>query len=281
LNEKTVWNIGADLVMLGLADRDGTSFKLGKNLKTNDEDILLNILRDKLGKHSLKLALFKKYPGKTISPAAIRGTFKECIPKAKFGEKTWTTYANRLTNYLIYSGYLIRAGSELVVQDSGSAILDRDGLARRGKQRGKVFSVSVSPFAALTALNKIPQVGCKMICVKRNELAVLKRFELVFVKNGEIYLNHVSISKSGGNKEAIWAAAKNESSLLRCIEIIRDNPEISWRELAGNISEEYSLNWSDGSRIRYGNILKQWSKWIKEGMDLVEIPLPPGRPVKS
>ncbi|MFP3977626.1 restriction endonuclease [Marinobacter sp. KMM 10035] len=281
LNEKTIWNIGADLVMLGLAERDGTSFKIGKNLKTNDEDVMLNVLREKLGKHSLKLALFKKYPGKTISPEAVRETFKECIPKAKFGEKTWTTYANRLTNYLIHCGFMLRAGNDLVVQDTGSAILDREGLARRGKQRGKVFSVSVSPFAALTAINKIPKSGCKTESVKRNELAVLKRFELLVVKGNTVFLNSESILKSGGNKEAIWAAAKNESSLLRCIEIMQEDPEISAKDLAGLISDDYSLNWSDGSKVRNGNILKQWSTWIKEGMDLKGIPSPPGRPNKS
>ena len=281
LNEKTVWNIGADLVMLGLAERDGTSFKIGKNLEENDEDVILNVLREKLGKHSLKLALFKKYPGKTISPEAIRETFKECIPKAKFGEKTLNTYANRLTNYLVYSGFMLRAGNDLVVQDTGAAIIDREGLARRGKQRGKVFSVSVSPYAAVTALNKIPESGCKIDFVRRNEMAVLKRFELVVVKEGSVFLNSESISKSGGTKEAIWAAAKNENSLLRCIEITQDDPEITAKDLAGIISDDYSLNWSDGSKIRNGNILKQWSTWIKEGMDLHGIPSPPGRPNKA
>ncbi len=281
LNEKTIWNIGADLVMLGLAERDGTSFKIGKNLGSNDEFAVLNFLREKLGNHSLKLALFKKYSGKTITPDIVRETFKECIPKAKFVDKTWNTYSNRLTNYLIYSGFLLRAGNYLVVQDTGTAILDRDGLARRGKQRGKVFSVSVSPFAAVTAINQIPETGCKSEAVKRNELAVLKRFELVVVKNDIVFLNSESISKSGGNKEAIWAAAKNESSLLSCIEIMQENPEISTKDMASLISDDYGLNWSDGSKIRNGNILKQWSSWVTEGMNLKGIPAPPGRPNKS
>lgn len=281
LNEKTIWNIGADLVMLGLAERDGTTFKISKKLGSNDEGPILNLLRVTLGKHSLKVALFKNYSGKTISQDTVRETFKECIPKAKFGEKTWNTYSNRLTNYLIYSGYLLRAGNDLVVQDTGTAILDRDGLSRRGKQRGKVFSVSVSPFAALTAINSIPNSGTKIETIKRNELSVLKRFGLVTVKNGDVFLNSDSISKSGGAKEAIWAAAKNENSLLRCIEIVQDNPDISSKDMAAKISGEYKLNWSEGSKTRNGGILKQWSMWVKEGMELSGIPTPPGRPTKS
>lgn len=278
LNEKTIWNIGADLVMLGLAERDGTSFKISKKLGSNDEESILNLLRETLAKHSLKVALFKKYSGKTIAPSAVRETFKNCIPKAKFGEKTWNRYSNRLTNYLVYSGFLLRAGNDLVVQDTGGPILDRAGLARRGKQRGKVFSVSVSPFAALSAISAIPNSGARIETIKRNELSVLKRFELVTVKDDFIFINSDSILKSGGAKEAIWAAAKNESSLLRCIEIIQNNPGISARGIANQISNEYALNWSDGSKIRNGGILKQWSSWVKEGMEFSSIPTPPGRP---
>ncbi|MFM9271094.1 restriction endonuclease [Halomonas elongata] len=281
LNEKTIWNIGADLVMLGLSERDGTSFKISKKLGSNDEESILNFLRDTLAKHSLKVALFKNYSGKTISPSVVRDTFKNCIPKAKFGDKAWNTYSNRLTNYLIYSGFLLRAGNDLVVQDTGGPILDRAGLARRGKQRGKVFSVSVSPFAAFSAINAIPSSGSRIEKIKRNEISVLKRFELVNIKDDVVYINSDSIFKFGGAKEAIWAAAKNETSLLRCIEIMQDNPGISAKDIANQISDEYKLNWSEGSKVRNGGILKQWSSWVKEGIDFASIPTPPGRPNKS
>jgi hypothetical protein len=281
LGEKTIWNIGADLVMLGLAERDSTSFKISKKLGSSDESSILNLLRETLGKHSLKVSLFKSYSGKTISSNTLRETFKECIPKGKFGVKTWNIYANRLTNYLIYTGYLLRAGNDLIVQDSGSAVLDRADLARRGKQRGKVFSVSVSPFAAFTTINAIPCSGAKIETISRNALSVLKRFELVTIRDGVVFLNSESIDKSGGAKEAIWAAAKNESSLLRCVDILQDNSNILAKDMAAKISDENRLNWSKGSKARNGGILKQWSLWVKEGMEMSEIPTPPGRPNKA
>ncbi|WP_210525928.1 restriction endonuclease [Pantoea ananatis] len=281
LNEKTVWNIGADLVMLGLAERDGTSFKISKKLGANDEGSILNLLRETLAKHALKVTLFKNHSGKTISVDAVRESFKDCMPKAKFGDKTRNTYANRLTNYLVYSGFLLRAGDFLVVQDTGAPVLDRDGLARRGKQRGKVFSVSASPFATHSAFTNIPDTGKHIKFIGRNELSVLKRFELVNIKNDFAFKNTESVLKSGGEKEAIWAAAKNEKSLLKCIEIMLGEPEISLRDLAGKISDEYNLTWSESSKKRNGGILKQWSTWIKEGIDSSTIPPPPGRPNKT
>lgn len=281
LGEKTVWNIGADLVMLGLAEREGTSFKVSKKLASNDESAILKSLRETLGKHSLKVALFKSYSGKTITLSTVREVFQSCIPRAKFGEKTWSIYSNRLINYLIYSGYLLRAGNDLVVQDTGAALVDRDGLARRGKQRGKVFSGSVSPFATYTTLKGIPNSGVKIETIKRNELSMLKRFELVTVKGDVVLPNSDSINKSGGIKEAIWAAAKNESSLIKCVNIFQDAPNTHASDIAAYISDEYGLNWSEGSKTRNGRVLKQWSLWVKEGIEKSEVPLPPGRPNKS
>lgn len=280
LHERTIWNIGADLVMLGLAERDGTAFKNSKKLGSNDEGSILSLLRETLAKHALKVALYKNHSGKTISVDVLREIFIDCMPKDKFGETTRNTYANRLTNYLVYTGYLLRAGSNLIVQDMGAPVSDREGLARRGKQRGKVFSVSVSPYATYNAINSIPDSGARTIDIGRNELSVLKRFELVTVKDDIVFKNSDIIQKSGGHKEAIWAAAKNEKSLLKCIEIMQENSDMNSKDIATKISEEYGLNWSDGSKIRNGGILKQWSSWIKEGVESSSIPTPPGRPSK-
>jgi hypothetical protein len=114
--------------------------------------------RSKLDKHSLKILLYKKHAGKTIDPILIKEAVIECLPKEKFNERTWKTYSNRLTNYLIHTGFLARAGQSIVVQDSGAPSADRQEIAKRGKQRGKVFSASVSPYATVEAIDTILDV---------------------------------------------------------------------------------------------------------------------------
>jgi hypothetical protein len=281
LNEKTVWNIGADLVMFGLAERDSTTFKLHQSMQRYSEQAALKLLRIKLDKHSLKILLYKKYAGKTIEPETVKDTLKASLPKAKYGEKTWRTYSNRLTNFLIHAGFLARAGQNIITQDSGSPSVDRQEIARTGKQRGKVFSVSVSPYAVFEAINAISTGANKVGNISRNSLSVLKRFDLVSVHNGIISLNTESINKYGGALESIWSVAKNEGSLIKCIEILRQYSDISVRDLAEIISTEFGLKWSEGSKIRNGGILKQWSTWVKEGIETSNIPAPPGRPNKA
>ncbi|MDA3868529.1 MAG: restriction endonuclease, partial [Gammaproteobacteria bacterium] len=112
----------------------------------------------------------------------------------------------------------------------------------------------------------------KVIDINRYALSVLRRFELVTINNELVDLNNESIRKYGGTLEAIWSVAKNESSLIRCVEIITESPNISPKELASHISVEYELNWSEGSKTRNGRMLKQWAGWVKEGIETSNIP---------
>jgi hypothetical protein len=277
LNERTIWNIGADLVMFGLAERDGTTFKLHRDLPVYKEDAALRLLREKIDKHSFKILLYKKFAGKTVDIYQLREALMTCLPKAKFSEKTWSTYTNRLANCLVFTGYITRAGQRLIVQDIGAPVLDTSGTLRRGKQRGNVFSVSVSPYVVFETMEKIKAGAEKTSSLGRNPLQVLKRFELVMIQSERVTLNWESVNKYGGTLEAIWSLAKNETSLARCVEIVNQNPALSPRDLAEFISKEYMLDWAEGSLIRNGNILRQWSTWIKEGIDSSSIPYPPGR----
>lgn len=281
LKDRTIWNIGADLVMFGLAERDSISFKLHRNMHVYTEKVALKLLREKLNKHSLKILLFKKYAGKTIQQNDIKETLIESLPKAKFGEKTWSTYSNKLTNFLIYSGFLSRAGKNVIVQDSGSPISNIEQVVRSGKQRGNVFSISVSPYSVYEAIEAISKGTKKVNDVSRNALTVLKRFELVSLNNDYVTIQNESINKYGGRLEAIWSVAKNEGSLNRCVEILTETPDVSNKDLAEQISNEFQLNWSEGSKTRNGGILSQWSRWIKEGIETSNIPIPPGRSNKT
>jgi Restriction endonuclease/Novel STAND NTPase 1 len=280
LNEKTVGNIGADLVMFSLAERKGTNFKCHRDLVEFTEISVLNKLREKLGKHSLKLAIYKEKAGKTIDQSAITTTLRRCLPKAKFSNKTWTTYANRLSNLFTHTGYFVRVGSQIVVQDLGTPITDTQSYARKGKKRGVVFSAPASPasvYETLKLLESNDDHKSLLAMGYRNSLTVLKRFELVLIADDKISINLPSIEKYGGYKEAVWTSAKNEPVIVKCLEKITQDSSISGFKLGEYISVEYNNKWTTSSMQRNGHSLKQWSAWIKEGIAKSQIPTPPGR----
>ncbi len=277
LQERTVWNIGADLVMFGLAERRGTSFRQHKELANYSEDTILQKVRDKIGKHSLKLALYKHKAGKTVDKNLITKTLKSCLPTAKFSEKTWIIYTNRLTNLLIHTGYLIRASRDFIVQDTGVAMFDK---TKNRRAKGTLFSATASPASVCDALSFIEANDNYDASVSkgyRNSLSVLKRFDLISVKDDKVILNNQSIKKYGGYKEAVWTATKNEPVVVKCIEKTTQEPDISGPKLGAFVSSQYSMGWTPASEQRNGNSLKQWSVWIKEGIDQSLIPTPLGR----
>ncbi|VEN72738.1 Restriction endonuclease [Candidatus Desulfarcum epimagneticum] len=284
LNERTVWNIGADLVMFGLAERKGTQFKAHRELNDCSNASALKKLREKIGKHSLKLAIYKAAAGKTVDPDFVTEILKGCLPKARFGKKTWTTYKNRLSNLFVHTGYFLKSGENIIIQDSGSAITDIKNILKRGQKRGVVFSAAASPATVCETLDLIKNKVDEIFLVKngyRNALTVLRRFDLVSKDDEGLILNILSIDKFGGHVESIWTSAKNEPVIVKCIEKLNHEPNISGFDLGHYISIVYEVNWTVATQKRNGNSLRQWSVWVKEGTTMSSIPTPPGRTIKQ
>lgn len=182
LNERTVWNIGADLVLFGVAERQGTAFKLHRDMTDGTVRGVLARIRNKIEKHSLKIDLYRNYAGKTISKLEFLSRLKDCFPTENFTDKTWGIYANRFVNIFVQVGFLARSGPRFTVQDSGSVV----SMVSRRSRGSEVFSAMASPASVCDAFNLLQQ--CDSVANAnaqgyRNSIAVLKRFNLVEVEN--------------------------------------------------------------------------------------------------
>lgn len=276
LNERTVWNIGADLVLFGVAERQGTAFKLHRDMTDGTIPSILKSIRNKIEKHSLKIDLYRNYAGKTISKTEILTHLKDCIPNENFTNKTWGIYTNRFINIFVQVGFLARSGSRFTVQDSGSVV---SKVSRRSRG-SEIFSAMASPASVCDAFNLLVENNDVLNANAqgyRNSISVLKRFNIVEIENNKIKLNSQALTKFGGVQEAIWTYAKNEETISTCAELLNNNPKISGSELGYLISKKFNLNWTDSSKTRTGNALRQWANWIVEGTERAQIPDPPGR----
>lgn len=280
LNEKTVWNIGADLVMFSLAERKGVKFKHHRDISIHDENAMLQILRNKISKHSLKILLYKNRSGQSISQSYITESLKLCLPKASYSEKTWSIYTNRLIKILMSVGYLVNVGGKFVVQDTGSPIMDTTKIGNRGKQKGFIFSAMASPASVCDALKIISENNCPEKLAEngyQNSIRILKRFDLVSILKDKVKLNRAALDRFGGINEAVWTSALNEPVISVCIDLLQENPSILGHSLGEEISNKYEMNWTASSAQRNGNSLRKWALWIDEGIKGSTIPVPPGR----
>lgn len=279
--ETTIMNIGADLVMFNIAERNVSSFKLNKEFKDKNEIDLLLKIRERFGKHSFKVALYKKHLGKLIDLSTLTIVLKESLPKALHSEKTWDVYVRRLAKYLHITGYVLQNGDKYHVQDMGGIQKAMSTWKKRGRdQKNLVFSPNVSPLMAIEtfrlvasghSLKEIVDEGCK------NGLSVLKRFSIIDVTKTLITINEGVMVNNNKIDDLIWSMTSNEESIKKCITKINQEPNISNISLGRFISDEYNLNWSHATTKRFGNSLSQWSRWVIAGISGNTTPPPPGK----
>ncbi|GKW04118.1 hypothetical protein PEC301877_29310 [Pectobacterium carotovorum subsp. carotovorum] len=285
IKETTMLNIGADLVMFNIAERNGSSFKLNSSIIEKNEDEFLRKIRERLGRHSFKIALYKKHLGKIVDLDLLIEVLKESLPKSHHSQQTWGVYARRLSRYLHMTGYISQHKENYIIQDKGVIQQAVSSWQKRSKgHQSKVFSPTASPLLVHDCFNliqdgndyeEIKKHGC------RNALTVLARFKLIFIIKKEIKINYNLTTKYSSPLEAIWECANLEESLVNCIEKMGKEPNISNVMLAQHIAEKYGASWSNASLKRCGNSLKQWSSWLISRGSKSEIPYPAGKRVQS
>ncbi|EPL8477749.1 hypothetical protein QDZ86_005738, partial [Pluralibacter gergoviae] len=139
-------NIGADLVMFNIAERNGSSFKLNSAISSKSEDEFLKKIRERLGKHSFKIELYKKYFGKMIDIDILIEVLKESLPKAHHSQPTWGVYARRLSRYLHMAGYISQQKNIYIVQDKGTIQQAVASWQKRTKgHKSEIFAPNASP----------------------------------------------------------------------------------------------------------------------------------------
>lgn len=265
LKEKTIWNIGADLVMFGLAERESTNFRLKFDITKGGVDDFLNELRCKFGNHVLKLVLYKDYSGKIIDEPLIKNSLKKCLSNAKvrYAEKTWRAYTKRLINFLFFTGYIVSEGNKFLVKDVGS-YMDYESILTKPRKRVKnIFTCTVSAEAVLDFVRNIKKDTDKKQ-IKRNTLTILKRFNLVYIKGDLVCLNQAYINSFDNIESLLCHCIRSEKTLMKSIELHQKEPTITSSELALYISNEFKLNWSRSTIKRNGSLFIAWVKWYNE-----------------
>lgn len=274
LNERTILNIGADLVMFGIAQRDNAGFKLAEGITVATESELLQKLRERFDSHSVKLELYKLPIGTLITAQQLINALKAVLPKANHDQKTWNAYAKRIARFLSLVGYLVPKTKSWTIRDLGSPVQDSSTLVRQKRLRG-TFAPLSSPANTLETLKLIEKTGTisdGFVKEHRNSIAILRRFQLISSSGSSLLINMAAIQRAGGQAEALWTAAKNEDTLMKCVRYLQGKSDASAKDLGVYISNIFDLRWVDASTVRYGNVLRQWAKWLDEGIDHVQLP---------
>ncbi len=281
LSEGTVQNIGSDMIMFGVANRESGLYSLSADIVDGNEASILKAIREKFKKHAFTHAFKEKAGHSSVTINVLIDTLKQLFPDNKYAEKTWHSYTVRLCRWLELCGFIEVSGNGWVYRDQGDVVTGRLKLERR-RRKSKIFTAPSSPALVLETLNwlrgkgEVAKKGDKPKGYQ-NALVVLRRFELVNIENNNYVLELDRLNKFSNYSEAIWISANSESILLEVVKLIESNSDVSGKDIGDIIASKHELSWSDASRLRYGGSIRQWAYWLHEGKITSEIPKCPGR----
>lgn len=281
-SEGTIQNIGTNMIMFGIANREYSSYTLDNEIESSTEHNILIKVREKLSKHVFTLLLKENYRDLSFTTETLVDLFKTAYPDKEYSEKTFRSYTIRLCRWLEYCGLIESSQTGWSFKEKGE-VLTSTRMQDIRKRNSRVFKAPSSPALTLEALIWIESeqiVSKEQIGEKkgyRNAVSTLRRFDLIELQDSNYILNKSKLLKFKNNKEALWLSGNSESILLEVIALLEANIELTGLEIGKYISEKYSYNWTEASQRRNGGGIRQWAYWLYEGKRNSEIPDCPGR----
>ncbi|EHD0093222.1 restriction endonuclease [Vibrio vulnificus] len=281
LSEGTIQNIGSDLIMFGVVNRESGLYSLSEDITACSEVNILKAIRTKFAKHAFTSAIKDKSSTTSLSLHSLIETLKQLYPDSKYADKTWHTYTVRLCRWLELCGFIVPLRNGWVFKDQGDVVTERINSERK-RRKSDVFTAPASPGLTLEVLNWIKTKG-KVDKDEskpkgyRNALAVLKRFELIFTENNSYLVDDERLQKFAEHTEALWISANSEEVLLDVVKLLESNTQLSGKDIGEFVAEKYETKWTDASMVRNGGAIKQWAHWLYDGKNSSKIPPCPSR----
>ena len=281
----TVQNIVHDLVMFRVAQGADSQAVLDRDIPSGDHSAILSRIREVLTRHALYLMLRgTRANDEIVGVEDVMECLQRANPTAHHGAKTWKAYAERIAQWLCTAGLLESAEGRWMLRDRGhpdQAIAGR----RRGKsgfvRRRGAFQAEAPPERVIGCLEWMWSGGERSaLDVKakgyRNAVVVLVRFGLVrrCGRAGEV----VAEGSGGGAAEAVWREAWRDATLRLARKWVMEKPEISAVEVGERLAARGEEDWSGTSRVRVGNGVRRWARWLGQGEERGGVPrVPRGR----
>jgi len=281
LEESTVRNILHDLEQFGVARSAHGKYSLDPHITEVSSRPILARIRLKFKRHALTDLLRKNNSARPADQNEVIQYLKELNPTAQYHSRTWNTYARRMVNWLQILGLARRSQGGCIYEDAGDITHEKVRRFSSGRKQ-PVFLGDASPakvVEALDILRRGPKTQDEMRSRGfRNACAVLCRFGLAELNEAQDYRAIEETMQIGSSAEAIWKMANEEPAIAFVVDKLKGAPMLTGIELGEQVAGNFDREWSQGSRQRVGNSLRQWAAWLLlPETRYGEIPTPPGR----
>lgn len=250
-------NVARDLLMLGIAEYSRKDGRLALIQDTEFETI--ETIHRFLTSHIITKTLLVKYgAGFKIDSEILPQIFSETYIDSDFADKTWAVYANVFTTWL--TAFRIVSVRQNEIEHLPDSRLPKtfSEISAATRKFKLIFIGQAPPARVLETISRIMS-GEPMTTQDRNSINVLRTLGLVDSSSKPKLL-----SPPGDYPLTQWLAstAFAQSTIQQTWAAI-ENDELSYQDVGRQVEIAKGNELSESSRLRYGNSIVVWHKWIK------------------
>ncbi len=257
----SVDNLVRDLVNLGHATTNRKEGLVAPTYITDAE--AYKIAFDFWATHEVVRRIRIESESGTISKDRLEEVFKDITSRSQFSDKTHSIYYRRTLRWLMSVGLIVEFHDDYRFQkDAQPTQLDILEVRYDRKRRSGIF-IGEAPYGStLKALNDVPVHGCTRSELEarssRNTVSALFSLGLLREVGGRIQQN----GSWSDPETAIKDAALQTRTISSAIRILSSDPDIKGKAMGKLLSDQYSLDWSEGSQIRNGGSIRKWARLV-------------------
>jgi hypothetical protein len=265
----TLDNIARDLVMMGVAQYNRKEQRVRLTVQS-PSDVLARLFA-----YASTHVVYKRLHDRpTSSPPMfvndVIAVLKENSAAEEYCEKTWRSSALRLLSWMRALG-LVRWEHEdrvvlvqsPVVPRSFEQLVATRGAAGRRAGGNVIFKGDAPPQRVLEVLANLMKPAYRPSPEDRNSLYVLRSLGII------ASTSEPSLIERPGKDIVAWLAARvvQMVTFRRARELLRDVPNASAAQVGQLIEVVRGTQLSSASKLRYGNGLLVWVRWVRELVD--------------
>lgn len=260
LSTTTLDNVMVDLVMFGIAKRENKCITL--TIQTECE--IVTAIQNFFKSHIMYIEL-QQLGKRSFDYVTFSDIFEKIYQNINVNEKNKAIYCSKLYNWLVRLGLIEEDGALCSINGNKllPTTLNPTGkVKRRGRHRvggqclfwGQSSPRKLQPMLESlsqgnNSYSKLKNLGYKNTLEDLMALGVIcKRGDLIFIEE---------------TIETIYSLIQTSETMLFTKSKVFENKTITAEELGAMLNQEFSRNWSLGSKQRYGGALLRWCKYLK------------------
>lgn len=255
----TIDNIMIDAVMFGVAQRNSNTI----HIIPDSKEALISTLQAIFKKHTVYVEI-KKLGLEYFNYSHFAKIFHTIYTDNNINGKTKATYCSKLYNWFVCLGLFeeVQGQTHLISAPSAkSAAFNLDTRNRRGRYQSggqNLFWGQTSPEKMICAYTLIDSGRTNYNELKsdgyRNAIEALVAARAIRKSGDEVH-TICSLPQAFANIE-------QSDTIVFAKSLLENNPSMKSDEMGIKLEEKFTKKWKSGSRIRYGNAVIVWVKYL-------------------